>query len=56
MLVLLLLLMFYSIHCNNESRSREVTEIKVKPDQELDIKLGNNKRNIESCGKMKGTS
>ena len=46
MLVLLLLNMFYFIHCNNKSRTREDTEMKINLDQGQDLEL-------ESCGKIK---
>ena len=53
MLVLLLLNMFYFIHCNNKSISREDTEMKINLDQGLDLELDSNERKIESCGKIK---
>ena len=54
MLVLLLLNLFYLIHCNNKSRYREDTELKIKLDLGLDLELDSTKRKIESCGKIKG--
>ena len=54
MLVLPLIYLFSSIHCNNESRSSEDTELKVNSDLVVDKELGYDETKIESCGKRKG--
>ena len=54
MVALLLLYLFSFIHCNNESRSSEDTEPKVKTDLGVELEFGKDETRIESCGKIKG--
>ena len=53
MLVLLLIYPFSFIHCNNESRSSEDTELKVNSDLGVDLELDNDEAKTESWGKRK---